>query len=72
MLNTALGILASLMYLAQRYYKKREADRAQKEADRIKDNPTGWFRDHFSVSDDTSDGGQTKTSDTKAGRGDGS
>lgn len=72
MLNTALGILAGLLYLAQRYYKKREADRAQKESDRIKDNPTGWFRDHFSVSDDTSDGGKTKTSDTKAGRGDGS
>lgn len=72
MLNTALGILAGLLWLAKKYFNKKELERAQAEADKVQDNPTDWFRDHFRVPADTNDGSKTETNDTKVGKGDGS
>lgn len=65
-MNTALGILAGLLYLVRQYYKKKEADDAQKEADKLENNPTDWFREHFSVPDEHR-GNSASTSETKAG-----
>lgn len=69
MLETALGIFAGLLYAVRKYYKKKEADRAQDEANRIQDNPADWMREHFRVSDDTANGSKTEASDTTAGKG---
>lgn len=66
MLQSLLAIVAGLLYAARRYYKKKEADRAQDEADRVSDKPVDWFRDHFRVQSDTADGSETEASDTDA------
>lgn len=65
-----MGILAGLLYLVRKYYKKKEASRAQDEANHIQDDPVDWYREHFRVQPDATDGGKTKASDTTAGDGD--
>ena len=62
-MSKLLEVLAALIQLLLGHQKKKEQEHAQAEADRIHDDPAGWFADHFGVRKQ----GKSGTSETNTG-----
>lgn len=48
-MSTLLNILAGLLLLLQSWFNKKEHKRAQAEADKVSNDPVGWFGTHFGM-----------------------
>lgn len=64
MLSKILDVLSFLTRLAESFMAKAKAQRAQREMDTLEDNPSGWYRGHFSNSLHLHDKGQAAKTDT--------
>lgn len=58
-----LEVLAVLLGLLISAGKKQEHKEAQREADKVEDDPAGWFADHFRVQSGVTGDAQRKASE---------
>jgi hypothetical protein len=64
MIGKCLDVLAFITRLARTFMARAKAAAQQREADKLAENPSGWFRGHFSHQLHTHDDGQAAKTDT--------
>ena len=64
MISKIVDVLAFIAQLARTLMDKAKAKARQREADALAENPSGWFRGHFSHELHLHDDGQAAKTDT--------